>query len=122
MKAWTTGAPERYRENRAAEAREREIGVEVFLSPKIVLDRAVESMTRGGYTVEDRSQNSLTFARREEPSVAVGCILLLFFILPAILYFLFAAKTLKSTLAVFPDGEGGSRIVIGGNDPQAVDS
>lgn len=120
FRRWAAEAPERFRADRAAAVREQEVGIEVALPPRAVLDRAVEAMTRAGHTLEDRSQNSLTFARRQEPSAAVGCILLLLFVLPAILYFLFAAKTLRATLAAFPDGGGGSRIVVGGDDPQAV--
>ena len=70
FKWWMAEAAERPWANRAAAVCEREVGIEVPLRPRAVLDRAVESMTRAGHTLEDQSQNSLTFACRQELSVA----------------------------------------------------
>lgn len=103
----------------AARRREREVGVEVGLSPAAVLDRAVEAMTRGGYGLESRSENTVTFARHEGADSCAGCILMLLFLLPGILYLLLAQRTIRVTFAAYPI-EGGCRLVVGGDHPQAV--
>ena len=120
---------ERYRADqaaRAAETREavarwqleNERGIEVALAPGMVLDRAVEAMTRSGYGLETRSENAATFARHQGPNVALGIFLLLCCaILPGILYLLLAERTVRVTVAVYPI-EGGSRVVVGGDSAQ----
>ena len=98
--------------------REKKVGIEAPVPPDAVLDRAVEFMVRAGHPLESRTDNSATFVRLQKPSVETGIVLLLFFLLPGILYFLFGSKTVRATLVVFPD-TGGSRVVVGGDDSKA---
>lgn len=120
FKRWMAEAPGRLRASYAAANRERNAGIEVALSPRAVLDRAVEAATRAGHVLEARSENSLTFVRREKPSSWAAIFLLLFFLLPGILYLMFGSKLVRATFAVFPGEGGGSRMVIGGDDGYMV--
>ncbi len=120
LKEWGANAPERLRASREAAARERAVGVEVPLSPTQVLDEASEYMARSGYALESRTHNAATFSRSAQMDPAVGCFLALLFLIPALIYMLaVAGKTTRTTLATYPH-EGGSRLVIGGDDPRGV--
>lgn len=110
-----TALPARLKGFHASYKREREVGIEIRLLPGDALDRAVEDATRAGYVLESRSKNALTFVRREKPNSFVALFLLLFFLLPGILYLMFGSRVVRATLAAFPNGEG-SRLVIGGDD------
>lgn len=115
-------------ENAAAKARmaqlsaellqEQRFGVVVSASPEVVLDQATEYMTRTGYGIQSRTGNTATFARDEGADSCLGCFLMLFLLVPGILYLLLANKTLRLTVAAFSH-EGGSRVVIGGDDVSA---
>ncbi len=120
FKRWMAEAPGRLRASYDAVNRERSVGIEVALSPRAVLDRAVEAATRAGHVLEARSENSLTFVRRDKPSSWIAIFLLLFFLLPGILYLLFGSRTLRATFAAFAGEDGGSRIVVGGDDGYTV--
>lgn len=121
FKRWIAKIPERLRALYAAATRERAVGIEVALPPRAVLDRAVEAMTRSRmHALEARSENSLTFVRREKPSTFAAIFLLLLFILPGILYLMFGSRMVRATLAVFAGEAGGSRIVVGGDDRWTV--
>jgi hypothetical protein len=50
----------------------------------------VEAMTHTGYGIESRTENAVTFARHEEANSCLGCLLMLFFIVPGLLYLLLA--------------------------------
>ena len=104
FKRWMAEAPERLRDSYAAATRERDVGIEVALVPRAVLARAVEAMTRSGrHALEARSENSLTFVRREKPSSLVAILLLLFFH--------FARNPLF--VVRVEDGEGNARRICG---------
>jgi hypothetical protein len=96
--------------------REKAWGIENPLPPGVVLERAVERMTREGWSLQNRDETTASFARDQGAEACLGCILMLFFLLPGILYLLLANKTARITLAVYPH-EGGSRLVVGGDDP-----
>jgi hypothetical protein len=99
---------------------ERERGIEVALSPGLVLDHSIEAMTRSGYGLEARTENAATFARHQGPNIALGIFLILCcFLLPGILYVLLAERTVRVTIAAYPI-EGGSRVVVGGDSAQDV--
>lgn len=119
VKRSTVGIVDRFVARHDAAVREKEVGIEVPLSRSEALDRAVEFMTRSGHALESRTGNSLTFVRRQKPSAQTGIVLLLFFVLPGILYLLLGGKTVRATIAAFPN-DGGSRTVIGGDDAKAV--
>jgi hypothetical protein len=94
--------------------------VEVGLRPEAVVDAAVEAMLRAGYRLENRAENTVTFARYRGVEVAcIGCLLMLLLLLPGLLYLIFAQKTARLTIAAHPI-EGGSRLVIGGGSPEGV--
>jgi len=104
----------------AREQHQRERGIEVAWSPGMVLDRAVETMTRSGYGLEARTENAATFARHQGPNISLGIFLILCCaILPGILYLLLAERTVRITVAAYPI-EGGSRAVVGGDSAQDV--
>ena len=108
---------ERRAERRAREVarrREEEVGVEVGLPVAAVLEQAIEFMTRAGYGIESRTENTVTFDRHEGADSCLGCLLMLLFILPGLLYLLLAQRTVRVTFAAYPI-EGGSRVVIGGD-------
>lgn len=102
-----------------ARRREKELGIEVGLPPAEVMERAIEFMTRSNYGIESRSENSATFARHQGADTGIGCFLMLFFLVPGLLYLLLAAKTVRVTLAAYPH-EGGSRVVLGGDDQETL--
>ena len=101
-------------------AQERASGIEMALAPAEVLDIVTEDMTRSGYGVESRTENTVTFSRSAQMNPAIGCLLALLFLLPAIIYMLaVAGKTMRVTVAAYPLGTG-SRVVIGGDSRAAV--
>src|SRR4051794_16448789 len=71
---------------------EREWGIENPFPPGVVLERAVEQMTRQGWSLQNRSDTTASFARDQGADTCTGCILMLFFLLPGILYLLLANK------------------------------
>jgi hypothetical protein len=97
----------------SAARREQEIGIEVSLPPAYVLARVVEHMTRQGWGVSNQSQNSVTFARDEGADACIGCVLMLVFIVPGLLYLLLANRTARLTVAAYPHEEG-ARVIVGG--------
>ncbi len=106
----------------AREQHQRARGIEVALPPGMVLDHAVEAMTRSGYGLEAKTENAATFARYQGPNVALGILIILFcFILPGILYLMLAGRTVRVTIAAYPI-QGGSRVVVGGDSAQDVSS
>ena len=72
-------------------AQERASGIEMALAPAEVLDIVTEDMTRSGYGVESRTENTVTFSRSAQMNPAIGCLLALLFLLPAIIYMLAVA-------------------------------
>lgn len=112
---------ERYKQNRATRKRERVSGIEVPVTPAVALESAVETMTRKGYTLDGATGSTATFARHEGANAGLGCLLMLLFLVPGLLYLLLAGKTVRVTLAAYPRDEGGSRVVIGGDDEDAVE-
>ena len=102
------------RERLAQIHREQQIGIETGWPPEPVLEGAVEWMTRNGWSLQARTERTATFARDEGADACVGCFLMLFFLLPGILYLLLANRTARITVAAYPRGSG-SRVVIGGD-------
>lgn len=92
---------------------ERELGRLVGLAPKNALDRAVAYMTREGASVTGRTENSVTFSYHKGPNGFIVLFLLLFFILPAILYWMAASRDTNFTITASP-AKGGCRLLIGG--------
>lgn len=103
-----------------AESAERGVQVLVALDASDALDAATMHMIsrETGYSVEARSENTVTFLRHEGPSAFLGCVLLLFFLVPGILYLVLAGNDLRTTAWVSPNlTTGGCRLLIGGDDP-----
>ena len=109
----------RAEEMRVAQKREREIGIETSWPPELVLDGAVEWMTRNGWSLQNRTQDTASFARDQGANCFLGCFLTLLFILPGILYLYLYNRTARVTVAAYPR-EGGSRVVLGGDEPATV--
>jgi hypothetical protein len=109
----------RAQEINAARQRAMEAGVEVGLPPAVALEWSVEAITKAGYALQNRTENSVTFARDEGANVALGCFLMLFLFLPGLIYLLLANSTVRITITAYPT-DTGSRLVIGGDNPQAV--
>jgi hypothetical protein len=90
------------------------VGIEIGLAPSKVLDGAVETMARRGFSLEARTENAVTFVRSAQPDACLGCFLPLMFLMPAISYMLAVSrKTQRVTLSAHPH-KGGSRLVVGG--------
>ena len=87
----------------------------VGLTPHEALDQAVAYMTRERASVTSRTENSVTFTYRKEPNVGILIILLLFFLLPGIIYWMAASRDTNFTITASP-AEGGCRLLIGGED------
>ncbi len=115
LKTYLAARNQRVAEANIAREREQRIGLEVPASPQVILDAAVERMTRQGWSVQHRSETTASFSRDEGADSCLGCLLLLFFILPGILYLVLANTTTRTTVAAYPH-EGGSRVVIGGDN------
>jgi hypothetical protein len=104
--------------------RERELGVEVPLPPAVVLNRVVEGMLKAGHSVENRTANCASFVREEGADSCLGCVLMLLFLLPGLLYLLLARTTKRASVVAYPhevDGAPGTRLVIGGDDQGTID-
>jgi hypothetical protein len=118
---------ERFKANQAARAaqrqeqlaaldREQQWGIETSFAPAVVIGGVVERMTREGWALQNRTDTSASFAQDQGADACAGCALMLLFLLPGILYLLLANRTARITAAAYPH-EGGSRLVIGGDDP-----
>ena len=102
-------------ERQAAVQRAAERGIETGLPPSEALEQAVEHMTQRGGALENRTHNTVTFTRYQGADVTTGILLMFVFILPGILYLALGGKTVRLSIAVYPQEEG-SRLVIGGDD------
>ena len=95
----------------------RERGPLIPLSAQEALNSASSYMTRKGFTIESRSDASVTFSNRKKPSDGIGCLLLLLGIVPGVLYFALAGRQVRSTLAVIPEGAHCRAQIGGESDP-----
>jgi hypothetical protein len=84
------------------------------MTPAQVLEQAATHMATRGFAIESRLANTVNFSFREGPNVILGCVLLLFGILPGLLYFLLAGGDRRTTLLVNEEGEG-SRVYVSGD-------
>jgi hypothetical protein len=71
-------------------------------------------MLREGFSLESRMETSATFTKHEGPNPALGCFLMLFFVIPGLIYLLMGGGDLRVTLFLVPEGDG-SRVVLGGD-------
>lgn len=99
--------------------RERESGIEVGISPSVVLDQASERMARAGWTLQTRTETSAIFARDKGASCLVAGCLAVFLIVPAIIYLFLYNTTSRVAVMAYPH-EGGSRLVFGGDDEETL--
>ena len=72
-------------------------------------------MVRGGYSLESRTTTSAGFVKKRGANGCLGCFLMLFFLLPGLLYLLLARRTQRVTIAAYPEPSG-CRALIGGDD------
>jgi hypothetical protein len=56
--------------------------------PCVAIDSAAAFMVARGFVLEPRTESSANFGNREEPNVALGCFLMLFLIIPGVIYLL----------------------------------
>jgi hypothetical protein len=84
------------------------------MAPAQALDLVVPHMVSRGYVLESHQGNSATFSYHEEPSTAVGIFLLLFGLLPGLLYFLLAGRDRRTTLLATEEADG-CRLYISGD-------
>jgi hypothetical protein len=98
-------------------AAEREWSVLVPLAPQQAIDSATPLLLAERFSLESRTENSATFFRDRGPNVALGCLLMLFFILPGLLYLLLGSNQERVTLLLVPEGNG-SRAILGGDSVQ----
>lgn len=98
----------------------RDLGVPTGFSPASALDSAVMYMTGKGYAVESRSESTVTFTKYLPPNTFTGIVLLLLFILPGILYFILAGRTVRSTVVAIPDEES-TRVKLGGEPYEGIE-
>ena len=89
-------------QRRAASYMQERIGIETPVSPPVVLEAAVEHMTRQGWGVQSRTQTSVTFSRDEGANPWLTCCLAFLFIVPAILYALLYYTTKRVTVQTDP--------------------
>jgi Short C-terminal domain len=92
-----------------------DVGNLVGLTPQEALDRAVAYMTQEGASVTGRTENSVTFTYHKGPNAIYLIILLLFLLLPGILYWMVASRDTNFTITA-TSAEGGCRLLIGGED------
>jgi hypothetical protein len=103
----------RYYAPTSAEAERRWTAV-IPLTPSEALNSATAHMLREGFSLESRTEMSATFSKHEGPEPFLGCILLLFFIIPGLIYLLMGGSDQRVTLFLRPEGEW-SRVVLGGD-------
>lgn len=87
------------------------------LSPDEASTRLVPLLTGNGATVHSVSPTSITgvVAWRKGPNMLVGIILFLLIILPGVLYFIFARKTISDPFAItITAGESGTTLAASG--------
>ena len=82
--------------------------------PCVAIDSAAAFMVARGFVLEPRTESSANFGNREEPNVALGCFLMLFLIIPGVIYLLVGGTDQHTTLLLVLEEEG-SRVVIGGD-------
>ncbi len=100
---------------------EPDVALFVDLPPKSCVNRVAARMVESGFVVAHRSEDAATFTRPRRPSVRMVVFLLLFFLVPLLLYLLYFAafrpKQTTSVLAVREDGE--TRVLVSGDDKRA---
>jgi len=89
----------------------------VPLPPSEAIDSAAGRLLREQFSLESRTENSATFFRDQGPNVALGCFLMLLFILPGLIYLLLGSGAERVTVMLVPE-QGGSRVILGGNSWQ----
>ena len=97
---WSEGFQERQaasaarrQEQNAALDRELQWGIETPLAPDVVIGGVVERMTREGWSLQNRTDTTVSFAKYQGADTCAGCLLMLLFILTGILYLLLANRT-----------------------------
>ncbi len=92
--------------------------IAVFLTPEEAIDEVTQYMVRQGFTISYRGETTVSFSRQTGPNILLGILLLLFFILPGILYLILAGRT-RSATAVATEGPAGTQLIVSGNDREA---
>jgi hypothetical protein len=72
---------------------------------KAILDRAILGKQQSGWLVNNRTDTTCQLTKTQGANGCIGIILCLFFILPGVLYFIFAKKTLIIVISVNENGE-----------------
>ena len=88
------------------------------LSPDKAVVEATPYMVMRGYTVSYKGETSATFVREQKPSNDIGCLLLLFGIVPGLLYYGLFRRT-PSTSVVAVSGPAGTQLTFSGDDATA---
>src|SRR3954468_4831183 len=92
----------------------------VSASADTIVGAIAEDVIERGAVLTHRAPTTVTITRYKGPEWLFGCFLLLFGIIPGLLYFLFAGKTRTTYVSASPS-DVGSRIVISGDDREVQD-
>lgn len=78
----------------------------VPLRPESIIRQAIRRYRETGWTMKDASETAATFERRGRPNAGIVVLLLLVLIVPGVLYWVLARRTVTTTLAAtaVPDG------------------
>ena len=107
------------RNNRAYSHYDPARGLLLSSSPKECIRRATAHMAEQGYSVAHAGDTTATYTRPKKPDTATGIFLLLFGLIPGLLYFGLFRGTATSTLVAVPDDDDETRLIFSGDDVTA---
>jgi MFS family permease len=76
------------------------------LRPETILRQATRRYREAGWEVEETSDTAMTFTRRARPNAGVVVLLLLLLVVPGVLYWFLAKRTLRTTILAEPVIDG----------------
>jgi hypothetical protein len=78
------------------------IGFEAGRSPKDVVLGAVQMFSQRGWVTTSQSDQSISFSKSQPPGCLITIVLLLFGIIPGLLYWIAARRTLTVSVSAYP--------------------
>jgi hypothetical protein len=80
--------------------------------PREVVVAALQNFTLHGWTTTSQTKRTISFARTQSPGCLITGFLLLFGLIPGLLYWIAAKRTLTVSVAVQPDPGGTDRSIV----------
>lgn len=87
--------------------------IETTLSANDIKNNIIHALSKHGFVVTTQTDNSVTLVKEQKPSCVVGCLLLLLFVIPAILYAILGGSK-QPVVATISESDSRRRVTITG--------